>query len=169
MFICMLCIAKEYGMILSASMAVYVTGDWERIKICSLSCASWVNTEGKPYNGDEDGITVIADENLCVWSTEPTKKTHHQLTVFLMSSYELDPPLTSAPSQSSGTPTYTMATVINLPTFPEFELQPRDTAPTRFEKYVKRLNNTLSVWLWWSKREASTDRDKCQSVPVYVQ
>ena len=84
-------------------------------------------------NGDEDGIAVIANENLCVWGAEPTKKTHHQSTVFSMSSDELDRSSTSAPSQSSGTPTYTMAT-INLPTFPEFELQPRDTAPTRFEK-----------------------------------
>ena len=62
-----------------------------------------------------------------------------------MSSDESDPPATSAPSQSSGTPTYTMATAINLPTFPEFELQPRDTAPTRFEKYVKRLNNMFTA------------------------
>jgi len=38
-----------------------------------------------------------------------------------------------------------MATAINLPTFPEFELQPRDTAPTRFEKYVKRLNNMFTA------------------------
>lgn len=62
-----------------------------------------------------------------------------------MSSDESNPPSTSAPSQSSGTPTYTMATAINLPTFPEFELQPRDTAPTRFEKYVKRLNNMFTA------------------------
>ena len=38
-----------------------------------------------------------------------------------------------------------MAAAINLPTFPEFELQPRDTAPTRFEKYVKRLNNMFKA------------------------
>ena len=38
-----------------------------------------------------------------------------------------------------------MATAINLLTFPEFELQPRDTAPTCFEKYVKRLNNMFTV------------------------
>ena len=38
-----------------------------------------------------------------------------------------------------------MATAINLPTFPEFELQLRDTAPTCFEKYVKRLNNMFTV------------------------
>ena len=62
-----------------------------------------------------------------------------------MSSDESNPPSTSAPSQSSGTPTYTMATAINLPTFPEFELQPRDRAPTRFEKYVKRLNNMFTA------------------------
>ena len=35
-----------------------------------------------------------------------------------------------------------MATAINLPTF---KLQPRDTAPTRFEKYVKRLNNMFTA------------------------
>ena len=52
---------------------------------------------------------------------------------------------TSAPSQSSGTSIHTMATAINLPTFHEFELQPRDTAPTRFEKYVKRLNNMFTA------------------------
>ena len=34
---------------------------------------------------------------------------------------------------------------INLPTFPEFELQPRDTTPTRFEKYVKRLNHMFTA------------------------
>ena len=38
-----------------------------------------------------------------------------------------------------------MTKAINLPTFPEFDLQPRDTAPTRFEKYVKRLNNMLTA------------------------
>jgi len=38
-----------------------------------------------------------------------------------------------------------MATAINLLTFPEFELQPRDTAPTRFEKYVKHLNNMFTA------------------------
>ena len=52
---------------------------------------------------------------------------------------------TSSPSQSSATSSSTMATAINLPTFPEFELQPRDTAPTRFEKYVKRLNNMFTA------------------------
>ena len=57
----------------------------------------------------------------------------------------LDPPSTSPPSQSSATSAYTMATAINLPTFPEFELQSRDTAPTRFEKYVKRLNNMFTA------------------------
>ena len=103
------------------------------------------NTEGKSYIGDEDEIAMIADENFCVWSAESTKKRHQQSTAFSMSSDESNPPSTSAPSQSSGTPTYTMATAINLPTFPEFELQPRDTAPTRFEKYVKRLNNMFTV------------------------
>ena len=38
-----------------------------------------------------------------------------------------------------------MATGINLPTFSEFELQPRDTARTRFEKYVKCLNNMFTA------------------------
>ena len=38
-----------------------------------------------------------------------------------------------------------MATATNVPTFPEFELQSRDTAPTRFEKYVKRLNNMFTA------------------------
>ena len=123
------------GWILSTSMAVHVTGDWERINIFRLSRVSSVNTEGKSYNGDEEGIAVIADENLCVWSAEPNKKAHHQSTVFSMA-YLLP---TSATLQSSGTATYTMATAINLPNFAEFELQPGDTAPTRFEKYVKRL------------------------------
>ena len=62
-----------------------------------------------------------------------------------MSSDESEAPLTSAPSQSSGTSTHTMATAINLPTFPEFELQVTDTAPIRFEKYVKRLNNMFTA------------------------
>lgn len=56
-----------------------------------------------------------------------------------------DSSTTSSSSQSSATSTSTMATAINLPTFPEFELQPRDTAPTRFEKYVKRLNNMFTA------------------------
>ena len=34
---------------------------------------------------------------------------------------------------------------INLPTFPEFDLQPRETVPTRFEKYHKRLNNLFAA------------------------
>ena len=62
-----------------------------------------------------------------------------------MSSDESNPPSTSAPSQSSGTPTYTMATAINLPTFPEFELELRDTSPTRFERYVCDVFETLTV------------------------
>jgi len=62
-----------------------------------------------------------------------------------MSSVESNPPATSAPSQPSGTATYTMATAINLSTFPEFELQPRDTTPTRFERYVKRLNDMFTA------------------------
>ena len=58
---------------------------------------------------------------------------------------ESDPSSTTATLQSSGTPAYTMATAINLPTFSEFEPQPRDTAPTRFEKYVKCLNNMFTA------------------------
>ena len=30
---------------------------------------------------------------------------------------------------------------INLSPFAEFEFQPRETAPTRFDKYIKRLEN----------------------------
>ena len=55
-----------------------------------------------------------------------------------------DPPSTSSPPQSSAT--CPMATAINLPTFPEFQPQQRDTAPsTRFQKYVKRLNNMFTA------------------------
>ena len=43
---------------------------------------------------------------------------------------------TSSPSQ----PSTASAMAINLPTFPEFDLQPRDTVPVRSEKYVKRLD-----------------------------
>ena len=64
-----------------------------------------LNTEGISYIGDEDGIAIIADENLRVWSAESTKKRHHQSTGFSMSSSESNPPSTSVPSQSSGTPT----------------------------------------------------------------
>ena len=34
---------------------------------------------------------------------------------------------------------------INLPNFPEFELHPRETAPTRFDKYIKRLKNMFEA------------------------
>ena len=34
---------------------------------------------------------------------------------------------------------------VNLPTFPEFDLQPRDTVSVRFEKYVKRLDNMFTA------------------------
>ena len=34
---------------------------------------------------------------------------------------------------------------VNLPSFPEFDLQPRDTVPVRFEKYVKRLDNMFTA------------------------
>ena len=37
------------------------------------------------------------------------------------------------------------ACAVNLPNFHEFELQPRETAPTRFDKYVKRLNNLFTA------------------------
>jgi len=30
---------------------------------------------------------------------------------------------------------------VNLPTFPEFDLQPKETVATRFEKYIKKINN----------------------------
>ena len=33
----------------------------------------------------------------------------------------------------------------HLPTFPKFDLQPRETIPTRFEKYQKRLNNLFAA------------------------
>ena len=74
-----------------------------------------------------------------------------------MSSNESNPPSTSAPSQSSGTPTYTMAAAINLPTFPEFELQPRDTAPTRFEEYVKRLNMFTAMNITQAPRKTTVN------------
>ena len=38
-----------------------------------------------------------------------------------------------------------MTATMNLPTFPEFELQPRDTTPICFEKYVKCLNNMFTA------------------------
>ena len=34
---------------------------------------------------------------------------------------------------------------INLPNFPEFELHPRETAPMRFDKYIKRINNMFEA------------------------
>ena len=34
---------------------------------------------------------------------------------------------------------------INLPTFPEFDLQPRETVHIRFEKYQKRLNTMFAA------------------------
>ena len=57
-------------------------------------------------------------------------------------------PTTSQPSSlstSTTTTSPTMAAPVNLPSFPEFELHPRETAPTRFEKYVKRLNNLFAA------------------------
>ena len=45
-------------------------------------------------NGDEDGIALIGDENLCVWNAESTKKTYRS-TVFSMPSDSLS---TSSPS-----------------------------------------------------------------------
>jgi hypothetical protein len=38
-----------------------------------------------------------------------------------------------------------MATAIGLPPFAEFDLQPRETAPIRFAKYVKRLENLFAA------------------------
>ena len=38
-----------------------------------------------------------------------------------------------------------MATSVNLPNFPEFELHPRETGPTRFEKCIKRLKNMFEA------------------------
>jgi hypothetical protein len=38
-----------------------------------------------------------------------------------------------------------MATSVNLPNFPEFELHPRETTPTRFEKYIRRLKNMFEA------------------------
>ena len=52
-----------------------------------------------------------------------------------------DSPSTTSPSQ----PSAASAMAINLPTFPEFDLQPRDTVPVRFEKYVKRLDNMFTA------------------------
>ena len=47
----------------------------------------------------------------------------------------------SLPSQ----PSTASAMAINLPTFPEFDLQPRDTVPVRFEKYVKHLDDMFTA------------------------
>ena len=34
---------------------------------------------------------------------------------------------------------------MNLPNFPEFELHLREMAPTRFRKYIERLNNIFEA------------------------
>ena len=47
----------------------------------------------------------------------------------------------SSSSSSLSAPPVPAPTPISLPNFSEFELHPRETAPTRFEKYVKRLDN----------------------------
>ena len=52
---------------------------------------------------------------------------------------------TSLSLHSSEMSAPTMIAAINLPTFYEFELRPRDTTPIRFEKYVKRLNNMFTA------------------------
>ena len=48
---------------------------------------------------------------------------------------------TTLPSQ----PLTASAMAINLPTFPEFDPQLRDTVPVSFEKYVKRLENMFTA------------------------
>ena len=58
--------------------------------------------------------------------------------------------LLSMPADSSSTtslsqPSAASAMAVNLPTFSEFDLQPRDTVPVRFEKYVKRLDNMCTA------------------------
>ena len=54
-------------------------------------------------------------------------------------------PADSSSTTSPSQPSTTSAMAINLPTFPEFDLQPRDTVPVRFEKYVKRLDNMFTA------------------------
>ena len=54
-------------------------------------------------------------------------------------------PADSSSTTSPSQPSAASAMAINLPTFPEFDLQPRDTVPVRFEKYVKRLDNMFTA------------------------
>ena len=54
-------------------------------------------------------------------------------------------PADSSSTTSPSQPSTASAMAINLPTFPEFDLQPRDTVPVRFEKYVKRLDNIFTA------------------------
>ena len=54
-------------------------------------------------------------------------------------------PADSSSTASPSQPSTASAMAINLPTFPEFDLQPRDTVPVRFEKYVKRLDNMFTA------------------------
>ena len=49
-------------------------------------------------------------------------------------------PADSSSTTSPSQPSTASPMSINLPTFPEFDLHPRDTVPVRFEKYVKRLD-----------------------------
>ena len=54
-------------------------------------------------------------------------------------------PADSSSTTSPSQPSAASAMAINLPTFPEFDPQPRDTVPVRFEKYVKRLDNMFTA------------------------
>ena len=54
-------------------------------------------------------------------------------------------PADSSSTASPSQPSTASAMAINLPTFPGFDLQPRDTVPVRFEKYVKRLDNMFTA------------------------
>ena len=54
-------------------------------------------------------------------------------------------PADSSSTTSPSQPSAASAMAINLPTFPEFDLQPRDTVPVRFKKYVKRLDNMFTA------------------------
>ena len=54
-------------------------------------------------------------------------------------------PADSSSTTSPSQPSTASAMAINLPTFAEFDLQPRDAVPVRFEKYVKRLDNMFTA------------------------
>ena len=49
-----------------------------------------------------------------------------------------------------------MATPLNLPNFPEFQLHWRETAPVRYEKYVKYLNNLFAAMITTSASQKKT-------------